>query len=102
MRTTIACLLGLSLTATAAAVEFEDYDFSRWSQEVTECDRQAAHGRDPGHVADPVTQDGMDKEAAMVKEGVVAVAYAVQNYSSNKRVMDNARGFYNLVFAHLA
>ncbi len=55
----------LLLAPTAGAVEFEDYDFSRWSQEVTECDRLASHGRDPGHVADPVSQSGMDKPAAI-------------------------------------
>ncbi len=49
----------------ALAVEFEDYDFSRWSQEVTECDKLAAHGRDPGHVGTPVTSGTMDKEAAI-------------------------------------
>ncbi len=53
------------IAAPAVAVEFEDYDFSRWSQEVTECDRLTAHGRDPGHVAPPVTREGMDKEAAI-------------------------------------
>jgi TPR repeat protein len=61
-------------TATAAAVEFEDYDFSRWSQEVTECDRQASHGRDPGHVAPAVTSSTMDKPAAIAacREAVAA------------------------------
>jgi len=49
----------------AAAVEFQDYDFGRWSQAVTECDRLAAHGRDPGHVGEPVTRSSMDKEAAI-------------------------------------
>lgn len=49
----------------ALALEFEDYDFSRWSQAVTECDRLAAHGRDPGHVATPVSQADMDKPAAI-------------------------------------
>ena len=47
------------------AVEFEDYDFGRWSQAVTECDRLTAHGRDPGHVAPPVTRAEMDKDAAI-------------------------------------
>ena len=31
-----------------------------WSQEVTECDRQASHGLDPFHVAPPVTSKTMD------------------------------------------
>lgn len=56
----------LTLTSFAAnAVEFEDYPYSNWSQEVTECDRLASHGLDPGHVAPAVTRDGMDKEAAI-------------------------------------
>lgn len=63
------CLLAW-LTAfgppTAFAVEFEDYDFSQFSQEITECDRLASHGRDPGHVAPAVSSSGMDKPAAIV------------------------------------
>jgi tetratricopeptide (TPR) repeat protein len=62
------CLLGwvVAMIASAAyAVEFEDYDFSRFSQEVTECDRLASHGRDPGHVAPAVSSSGMDKPAAI-------------------------------------
>ena len=50
---------------TALAVEFEDYDFSRFSREITECDRLASHGRDPGHVAPAVSSGGMDKPAAI-------------------------------------
>ena len=53
------------VTSAAHAVEFEDYDFSRFSQEVTECDRLASHGRDPGHVAPAVSSSGMDKPAAI-------------------------------------
>ncbi|MEO0998022.1 MAG: hypothetical protein AAFX58_10930 [Pseudomonadota bacterium] len=49
----------------AAAVEFEDYDFSRFSQDVTECDRLASHGRDPGSVAPPVSRAEMNKDAAI-------------------------------------
>lgn len=58
-------LLAAGLAVPALAVEFEDYDFSRWSQAVTECDRLTAHGRDPGHNADPVSQAEMDKPAAI-------------------------------------
>jgi TPR repeat protein len=65
--TASAVLLSMAgLSTPALAVEFEDYDYSRWSQEVTECDRQAAHGRDPGHVAEnTVTSSTMDKPAAI-------------------------------------
>ena len=55
------CLLPFA----ADAVEFEDYDYSRWSQHVTECDQMAAHGRDPGRVGPAVSSDTMDKEAAI-------------------------------------
>lgn len=63
------CLLTLScamfFTAEVRAVEFEDYDFSRWSQAVTLCDRLTSHGRDPGHVSAPITSATMDKPAAI-------------------------------------
>ena len=62
------CLLAwlvASGSAVVFAVEFEDYDFSRFSQEITECDRLASHGRDPGHVAPAVSSSGMDKPAAI-------------------------------------
>lgn len=58
-------VLLLSTVATADAVEFKDYDYSRFSQTVTECDRLAAHGRDPGAVAPQVSRDEMDKPAAV-------------------------------------
>ena len=60
-----ACLLGALAAGSGHAVEFTDYDFSRYSQEVTECDRLASHDLDPGHVAPGVTRSGMDKEAAI-------------------------------------
>lgn len=65
MKTIIAGLIALSFATSASAVEFEDYDFSRWSQEVTGCDLLAAHNRDPGHVGIPATSVSMDKEAAI-------------------------------------
>lgn len=58
-------LIVCGATQPAFSVEFKDYDFSRFSQTVTECDRLAAHGRDPGSVAPPVTSSTMDKEAAI-------------------------------------
>ncbi len=61
-------LLGVALMTRAVparSVEFLDYDFSRYSQEVTECDRLAAHRLDPGTVAPPVSREEMDKEAAI-------------------------------------
>ena len=58
----LTCGLGMS---AQAKVEFIDYDHARFSQEVTECDRLASHGRDPGHVAPAVISIGMDKPAAI-------------------------------------
>lgn len=80
----LAVLVTLSLalsTVDARAVEFEDYDFSRFSQEVTECDRLASHGRDPGHVAPPVSEAGMDKPAA-----IAACLAAVEKDPDNPRL----------------
>ena len=62
------CLLSWVVAIAAYSaheVDFEDYDFSRFSQEVTECDLLASHGRDPGHVAPAVSSSGMDKPAAI-------------------------------------
>ena len=61
----IAVVASALCAAPVSALEFTDYEYSRWSQEVTECDRLASHGLDPGHVAPAVTRDGMDKEAAI-------------------------------------
>ncbi|MDJ0709224.1 MAG: hypothetical protein QNJ14_02485 [Woeseiaceae bacterium] len=80
MRSLIAAAL-LFPFAGAQAVEFEDYDFSRWSQDVTGCDQLAAHARDPGHVGTPVTSATMDKEAA-----IAACHVAVRNDPENPRL----------------
>lgn len=75
MKTMNLCLGVLVLMAGSAhAVEFEDYDFSRWSQDVTGCDILAAHGRDPGHVSDPVTRETMHKDAAIAACQVAVAA----------------------------
>lgn len=79
--TIIAGALCLGALSSASALEFEDYDFGRWSQDVTECDRLAAHGRDPGHVAAPVTRGEMDKEAA-----IAACLEAVEADPENPRL----------------
>ena len=73
------CLLLLPIAVPA--VEFEDYEYSRWSQEVTGCDLLAAHGRDPGHVGTPHSSSTMDKEAA-----IAACHVAVKNDPDNPRL----------------
>lgn len=52
-----------------------------WSQEVTECDRQASHGLDPFHVAPPVSRSTMDFEKAQA-----ACEEAVKNDPDNPRL----------------
>lgn len=81
------------LVSTAMAVEFEDFDFSRWSQAVTGCDLLAAHGRDPGHVGNPMTNSTMDKEAA-----IAACHVAVKKDPENPRLnyqLGRAYGYSN-------
>jgi len=69
MRRAVSLAAGAALlfaaAAPAGAVEFEDYDYDRWSRTVTECDLLAAHGRDPGHVAPGVSRGEMDTEGAI-------------------------------------
>ncbi len=90
---TLICL-GLTLpTGYAHAVEFADYDFRRYSQTVTDCDRHAAHGRDPGSVGEPVTSATMDKKAA-----IAACHKAVQKDPDNPRLnyqLGRAYGYSN-------
>lgn len=52
-----------------------------WSQDVTECDRQASHGLDPFHVAPPVSRSTMDFEKAQA-----ACEEAVRNDPENPRL----------------
>ncbi len=52
-----------------------------WSQEVTECDRQASHGLDPFHVAPAVSRSTMDFEKAQA-----ACEEAVKNDPDNPRL----------------
>ena len=55
----------LCWSVSGNAVEFFEYDYGRWSQAVTECDRLAAHDLDPGHVAPGVTRAHMEKPRAI-------------------------------------
>ena len=71
----------LCWSSSGGTVEFVDYDYSRWSQAVTECDRLAAHDLDPGHVAPGVTRAGMDKVRA-----IEACHAAVRNEPDNPRL----------------
>lgn len=64
---TMGCVIaGLWVAQLQAEVQFLDYDYARFSQDVTRCDELASHSRDPGHIAPGVSSSGMDKEAAMV------------------------------------
>ena len=74
-------IVSLVIANQAMAIEFEDYDYSRWSGDITECDNLAAHARDPGHIGTPVTSETMDKEAA-----IAACRRAVEADPENPRL----------------
>jgi len=76
-----ALVVSMLLVKTLQAVEFTDYDFSRFSQQVTDCDRLAAHNRDPGHVSPGVKSESMNKSAA-----IKACTEAVQADPDNPRL----------------
>jgi len=83
-----------SLISSAAwSAEFADYDFSRWSQEVTGCDTLASHGRDPGHVGGSISSSTMDKPAA-IAACQVAVASDPENPRLNYQ-LGRAYGYSN-------
>ena len=63
MNKTALLLLGL-LAMAGARAEPMQWDPSRYSQQVTQCDRLASHGDDPWSVAPGVSQASMDFEAA--------------------------------------
>ncbi len=65
---------GLWVTQLQAEVQFLDYDYARFNQDVTRCDELASHVRDPGHIAPGVSSSGMDKDAAIAacREAVAA------------------------------
>ena len=62
-RTVFLALCGLFLVAQGSADTLE-WDGSAWSQEITPCDRAAAHGSDPDAVAPGVSSGDMDFAAA--------------------------------------
>ncbi len=76
----IAVLLLASITFADAA-ELKDYDFTQYSQKITRCDRYASHGRDPGHVAPPVSQKNMKK-----KKAIAACLRALKKDPENPRL----------------
>lgn len=87
-------LLTLIYFGQVQAVEFKDYDFSQFSQEVTDCDRLTSHARDPGHVYEPtVTSKTMDKPAA-IKACHEAVAADPENPRLNYQLA-RAYGYSN-------
>ena len=61
-------MLAVAWEADAQSSRFADirtYDRADFSQEVTECDRQAAHPSDPEAISAGVTRADMDKPAAI-------------------------------------
>ena len=67
------CTAGLLAALMVAPAQADQLEVT-WSEEVTECDRLAAHGLDPFHVGTPVSRASMDKPAAIAacKEAVAA------------------------------
>ena len=63
------CALGSSAAAALADdapfAEIETYERDAFNRDVTECDRLAAHPNDPEKVTEGVSQDAMDKPAAI-------------------------------------
>ncbi len=68
-------------TTLADAAEFKDYNFAQYSQKITRCDRYASHGRDPGHIAPPVSQKDMNK-----KKAIAACLKALKKDPDNPRL----------------
>jgi len=78
----LSILLVFPLCLPAAhAAEFKDYDFTQYSQKITRCDRYASHGRDPGHVAPPVSQRDMNN-----KKAIAACLSALKKDPDNPRL----------------
>jgi len=63
MKKAVLLILGI-LAFAGARAEPMQWDASRYSQEVTRCDRLASHGDDPDAVAHGVSQGDMDFAAA--------------------------------------
>lgn len=64
MKATCAAVSGL-LLAAAGSAETLQWDASKYSQEITPCDRAASHPSDPNKVAPGVPQAEMDLAAAI-------------------------------------
>lgn len=77
----VAALYCLAAAAQAQTLPIEKFDPKNFSQEITECDRLAAHGEDPFHVTTGVSQAAMDKPAA-----IKACTEAVKNDPENPRL----------------
>lgn len=70
------------------------YDSSRYSQAVTECDLLAGHPDDPMRVADGVTQEAMDKPAA-IKACLLSIKTDPENPRLNYQLA-RAYGYSNM------
>jgi len=79
MRWLLACCVLLPLAATSA--EVVPFDPARYSQEVTECDRLAAHPEDPFRVA-----PGLERPAIDLPAATAACEQAVRKDPGNPRL----------------
>jgi TPR repeat protein len=68
-------------TLTIAGAQAADAPKPNWSQEITECDRQASHGDDPWHVAPPKERKEINFDTA-----IPACLEAVKKDPNNPRL----------------
>lgn len=82
MKIVVLTLLAIGLSNGAMAVDgIKPDDKPWWSQEVTDCDRQASHGDDPWHVAPDVARRDMDFDKA-----IAACSEALKRDPENPRL----------------
>lgn len=61
--------------------DIKTYNRADWDRTITDCDRLAAHSNDPEHIGDGVTQEDMDKPAA-----IAACLSALESDPDNPRL----------------
>ena len=77
----LAVFLATSAVTSVSAAEFVTFDPSRYSQEVTECDRLASHPDDPFKLAPGISEGKVD-----LAKAVPACLEAVHRDPKNPRL----------------
>ena len=65
---TVFFAISLTTIGSAMAGPFDDlktYNRADYSREITQCNILAAHADDPEHISEGISQDNMDKPAAI-------------------------------------